>query len=102
MALVKVANTNDVPPGTARAVEAGGRRIALFNGGDAYYAIDDACTHRGGPLSEGAVEGMVVTCPWHGASFDITNGSVLGPPAPEGVASYRVEVDGDDIKVDLP
>ncbi len=99
---IKVAETNDVPPGTAKAVEAEGRKIALFNTGGAYYAIDDTCTHQGGPLSEGEVEGTVVTCPWHGATYDITTGSVLGPPAPEGVVSYKVQVDGNDIKVELP
>ncbi len=64
-----------------------------------YYAIADTCTHRGGPLSEGAVEGTVVSCPWHGATFDVTTGNVLGPPAAEGVAHYNVQVDGNDIKV---
>ncbi len=100
--LIRVADAKDVPPGTGKAVEAGGRRIALFNSAGAYYAIDDTCTHQGGPLSEGAVEGTVVTCPWHGATFDLTTGSVLGPPAPEGVAHYNVQVDGNDIKVELP
>ena len=100
--LIKVAEANDVPPGTAKAVEAEGRRIALFNSGGGYFAIDDACTHRGGPLSEGEVEGTVVTCPLHGATYDITTGNVLGPPAPEGVVSYRVLVDGNDIRVELP
>ncbi len=100
--LIKVAEANDIPPGTAKAVEAEGRRIALFNSGDGYYAIDGVCTHRGGPLSEGEVNGTVVTCPLHGATFDITTGDVLGPPAPEGVVSYRVQVDGNDIKVELP
>ena len=100
--LIKVAEANEVPPGTAKAVEADGRRIALFNRDGGYYAIDDVCTHRGGPLSEGAVDGTVVTCPLHGATFDITTGNVLGPPAPEGVASYKVRVDGNDIKVELP
>ena len=100
--LIKVAEANDIPPGTAKAVEAEGRRIALFNSGDGYYAIDGVCTHRGGPPSEGEVNGTVVTCPLHGATFDITTGNVLGPPAPEGVVSYRVQVDGNDIKVELP
>lgn len=100
--LIKVAETKEVPPGTAKAVEAGGRKIALFNSGGAYYAIDDTCTHRGGPLSEGEVEGTVVTCPWHGATYDITTGNVLGPPASEGVAHYNVQIDGNDIKVELP
>ncbi len=100
--LIKVAEANDVPPGTAKAVEADADKIALFNSGDGYYAIDDVCTHRGGPLSEGEVNGTVVTCPLHGATFDITTGNVLGPPAPEGVTSYKVQVDGNDIKVELP
>ncbi len=78
---IKVAETNDVLPGTAKAVEAEGRRIALFNRGGGYYAIDDVCTHRGGTLSEGEVNGTVVTCPLHGATFDITTGNVLGLPA---------------------
>ena len=100
--LIKVAEADDVPPGTAKAVEADGRRIAVFNSGGGYYAIDDACTHRGGALSEGEIEGTVVTCPLHGAAFDVTTGNVLGPPASEGVVSYRVQVDGHDIKVELP
>ncbi len=100
--LIKVAETKEVPPGTAKTVEAEGRKIALFNSGGAYYAIDDTCTHRGGPLSEGELEGTVVTCPWHGATYDIATGNVLGPPAPEGVSHYNVQVDGNDINVELP
>ncbi len=100
--LIKVAEAKDVPPGTGQAVEAEGRRIALFHSGGGYFAIDDACTHRGGPLSEGEVEGTVVTCPLHGATFDLTTGNVLGSPAPEGVVSYRDQVDGSEFKVELP
>ena len=99
--LIRVAEINEVPPGTAKAVDVEGHTIALFNVEGTYYAINDTCTHRGGPLSEGAVEGAIVTCPWHGATFDVTTGNVLGPPAAEGVASYRVQVDGNDIKVEL-
>ena len=100
--LIRVAETKDVPPGTAKAVDVEGRAVALFNVDGTYYAIADTCTHRGGPLSEGAVEGTVVTCPWHGATFDVTTGDVLRPPAAEGVAHYNVQVDGDDIKVESP
>ena len=100
--LIKVAETNEVPPGTAKAVDVEGRPVALFNIDGTYYAIDDTCTHRGGPLSEGEVDGTVVTCPLHGATFDITTGNVLGPPASEGVAHYNVQVDGNDIKVETP
>ena len=98
---VKVAGTGDIAPGTGKAVDVGARRIALFNIDGTFYAIDDTCTHRGGPLSEGMVVGAEVTCPWHGAVFDVTSGAVLGAPAPRDVAHYAVRVEGDDIEVEL-
>jgi nitrite reductase/ring-hydroxylating ferredoxin subunit len=76
-------------------------KVALFNVEGTYYAIGDTCTHRGGPLSEGDVQGTKVTCPWHGAHFDLKTGAVLGPPAQKGVPSYKVTVEGDDIKVEV-
>lgn len=98
---IKVAMVGEIDPGEARRVEAGGKRIALFNIDGTFYAIDDTCTHRGGPLSEGMVVGTEVTCPWHGAVFDVTNGSVLGAPAPRDVDRYAVRVEGEDIEVEL-
>ena len=71
MAFTKVATVEEIPPGTARQFTVNGRKLALFNVGGAVYAIDDTCTHRGGPLSEGLVAGTKVTCPWHGAVFDV-------------------------------
>jgi hypothetical protein len=65
--LLKIAKTKDVPPGQAAAFTIEGQKIALFNVEGTYYAIGDTCTHRGGPLSEGDVQGTRVTCPWHGA-----------------------------------
>ena len=64
---VKVAQVSDIPPDGSKLVEAGGQKIALFNVGGQFYAIGDTCTHKGGPLSEGFVEGTEVQCPWHGA-----------------------------------
>ena len=97
--LVKVAEKKDLPSGKAIAVEVNGKRIALFNVNDQYYAIDDTCTHAGGSLSEGEVKGTTVTCPWHGAEFNITNGEVLGAPAPEGVKSYKIHLEREDIEI---
>jgi nitrite reductase/ring-hydroxylating ferredoxin subunit len=97
---VKVAEKKDLPAGSAIAVDVNGKKIAVFNVKGQYYAIDDECTHAGGPLSEGEVEGTVVTCPWHGGKFNITNGEVLGEPAPEGVKSYKVLLEGEDIKIE--
>lgn len=97
---VKVGTTGDLAPGQGKSVEAGGKKIALFNVDGTYYAIDDTCTHRGGPLSEGELSGNEVTCPWHNAVFDVKTGNTLGPPAPKGVARYNVRVSGDSIEVE--
>ena len=98
---VKVAKTEDLAPGQGMMVEAGGKKIALFNVDGDYYAISDTCTHHGGPLSEGELGGKEVTCPWHGAVFDVTTGEVLGPPAMEGVARYNVRVAGNSIEIEI-
>ena len=99
--LVKVAEAKEVAPGTGKVVEAEARSLALFNVSGAFYAIDNTCTHRGGPLGEGALAGEVVTCPWHGAQFNVKTGEVLAPPAPIGVRSFPVKVQGDDVFVEL-
>ena len=98
---IKVASTADLAPGEAKCVEVGGKKIALFNLDGTFFAIDDTCTHRGGPLSEGEVWGEEVTCPWHGAVYNIKTGAVLGAPAPRGVASYPVRVQGGDVEVEV-
>ncbi len=82
-------------------VQAGGQSIAVFNVGGSYYAIDNTCTHRGGPLAEGMLAGEVVTCPWHGAQYNVKTGAVLSPPAPQGVKSFPVRVTGNDIEVEI-
>jgi len=98
---VKVAKTDEIVPGQGKMIEVGDKKIALFNVEGSFYAIDDTCTHRGGPLSEGVLEGKQVTCPWHGATYDVTSGEVLGPPAIQGVARYNVRVEGSDIEVEV-
>lgn len=99
--LVIVAHTSELSPGQTKAVQVKGRTIALFNVGGTYYAIDETCPHAGGPLSEGRVEGTTVTCPWHGAQFDLSSGAVLSPPAPAGVTRYTVRVEGDEIRLEI-
>ena len=100
--LTKVAGTNELQPGQAKLVEVEERKIALFNIEGNFYAIDDTCTHREGPLSEGTIDGDEVTCPWHGATFNVKTGEVIGPPAPKGVKSYKVQVEGSDVKIEIP
>ena len=98
---VKVAQANEIEPNYGKLVEVQGKKFALFNVDGKFYAIDNTCTHRGGPLSEGDLRGDEVTCPWHGAKFKVSSGEVLGPPAPQGVNSYKVRANGPDIELEL-
>jgi nitrite reductase/ring-hydroxylating ferredoxin subunit len=81
-------------------VDGGAIKVALFNVGGAYHALDNTCAHRGGPLGEGDLSGKAVTCPWHHWSFDVTTGrSTMSPGL--GVRSFPVEVRGEEIYVDI-
>ncbi|HYM90728.1 MAG TPA: non-heme iron oxygenase ferredoxin subunit [bacterium] len=102
MASVKVARTEEVPIGKGKVVKAAGRALALFNIGGKFYAVDNRCTHVGGPLGEGAVAGNVVTCPWHGSRFDVTTGQVIEPPARRPVRTFPVKVVEGAIYVEVP
>ena len=99
--LIEVSTLTDLAPGRCRQVDAGGRPVAVFNVNGTIYAIHGTCTHRGGPLGEGELDGSVVTCPWQGAQFDVTTGQVVGPPAPQSVPTYTVVVEGNLIKVEV-
>ncbi len=82
-------------------VEVGGQKIAIFNLAGSYYAIENTCPHRGGPLAEGKVEGEEVICPWHGSRFNVKTGAVLEPPARQGVRSFAVRVTGEDVEAEI-
>jgi nitrite reductase/ring-hydroxylating ferredoxin subunit len=83
--------TNAVPPGSALLVG----DAAVFNVGGSFCATQAQCTHQGGPLNEGKLEGSTVTCPWHGAEFNVCTGAVLRGPATAPVKTYRVIVEGE-------
>jgi nitrite reductase (NADH) small subunit/3-phenylpropionate/trans-cinnamate dioxygenase ferredoxin subunit len=99
--LVKIAETKEVAPGTGKVVAAEGHCIALFNVAGSFHAIDNTCTHEGGPLGEGALAGEVVSCPWHGTEFNVKTGEALGPLTEEGVRRFPVRVQGNDVLVEL-
>ena len=82
-------------------VEVSGQKIAMFILGGKYYAIANACPHRGGPLAEGMVACDEVICPWHGSRFNIKSGTFLTPPAQQGVKSLPVRVAGNDVEVEI-
>lgn len=97
---VKVASVPEIPAGTGKAVEANGRRIALFNVDGSFHAIDGICPHRGGPLGEGFLKGTVVTCPWHFWQYDVVTGKANDFPD-VGIEVFEVKVEGDDVLVEV-
>jgi len=95
---VKVAATADLGPGNGMVVEVDGRQIALFNVGGQFYALDNTCVHRGGPLGEGFVDStnMTVQCPWHGWEYSLVDGaSPFNPMA--RVEKFEVKVEGENV-----
>lgn len=100
MTWIPVATTEDLPVGRAKVVDVAGRRIALCRTADGIYAIDDLCTHDGGPLGEGELFGFEIECPRHGARFDVRTGRVTRLPAVRPVRTYPVRVVGATIEVE--
>ena len=97
----KVAKVSEIPPGGKKLVEVDFVSVALFNVDGDFYAIEDVCTHDGGPLAEGELEGDEVACPRHGARFSVRTGQPLCMPAVEPVDCYEVKVEGEDILVNI-
>jgi nitrite reductase (NADH) small subunit len=98
---VRVAGVAEIPPGTGKEVLAGDQIVALFNVEGSFFALDGICPHAGGPLGEGELQGTIVTCPWHGWQFDVTNGqhclnARLAHP------TFPVRVEGEDVLIELP
>lgn len=96
---VDVSPLDALPRGSRKLVEVDGVMIAVFHLDDAFYAIEDVCTHDGGELAHGLVEDGVIICPRHGARFSIKTGAVLAPPAYEPVATFPVRIDNGMVQV---
>jgi 3-phenylpropionate/trans-cinnamate dioxygenase ferredoxin subunit len=96
---VTVAKVGEIAPGGHRVIDVDGVHIAVFNLGGEYYAIEDVCTHDGGELAGGIVDGDQIECMRHGARFCIKTGAVTAPPAYEPVAKFPVRVEGGVIQV---
>ena len=101
--LVKLATIHDIPDNEMRAFEYAGRRIAIYNVGGQLYATSDICSHAYAELSEGFLDGddCTIECPLHGSRFDIRTGAVLSLPAYEPIATYPVQIVGEDVLVEL-
>ena len=98
--LTKIADKSELQSGEAKVIEVQGKTLALFNVDGNFYALDNTCLHRGGPLGEGELEGPVVTCPWHGWRWDVTSGANTNNPAVK-VACFPVKVEGSSVIVEV-
>ena len=99
---IKVAAQDELEEGGLLAVEVDGEPICLAKVDGRVYAFTDNCTHISGPLNEGDLEGCVLTCPWHGAQFDVRTGKVLRGPARQNILTYPVKVEDESILINLP
>jgi 3-phenylpropionate/trans-cinnamate dioxygenase ferredoxin subunit len=98
---VKVAAVGELAPGDKKQIDLDGLAVALFNVEGQYYAIEDVCTHDGAPLAHGRFRGDQITCPRHGARFNVRTGEALSMPAFEPVETYQVKVEGNDILIEV-
>jgi nitrite reductase/ring-hydroxylating ferredoxin subunit len=96
---VRVAETKDIQLSKMQTVEVNGEKVCLANVEGKYYAIGNVCTHLGGPLAEGKLEGYEVQCPWHGSRFDVRNGKQTRPPAVRPEPTYEVKVEDNSILI---
>lgn len=96
---VRVCRVSDIPDPGKTVVQVGDRLIALFHVAGQFFALDDLCTHDGGPLAEGELRDHTIRCPRHGALFDIRTGQALSMPATQPTGSYEVKVVGDEVFV---
>jgi nitrite reductase/ring-hydroxylating ferredoxin subunit len=96
----RVASANEIPPGEMKIVEVNGEEVVVANVDGEFVCFNNACTHRQGPLGEGLLlDGGIVECPFHGGQFNARTGAVVQGPPTEPVATYPVQVNGDEISV---
>jgi nitrite reductase/ring-hydroxylating ferredoxin subunit len=98
---IKVAEIDDLDDGELMVVEVDDEPVCLAKVEGSVYAFTDNCTHISGPLNEGELDGEVLTCPWHGAQFNVRTGKVLRGPARQDIQTYPVRVEGNSILVSL-
>ncbi len=99
---VQVAEVGEIPPGERLLIEVDDQPIAVFNVDGKFYAIGDVCTHDGGPLGDGELDGYQIICPRHGARFDIRTGKVITLPAVVDTPWYPVKVEEGWVEIGLP
>jgi 3-phenylpropionate/trans-cinnamate dioxygenase ferredoxin subunit len=98
---VKIGEVGDLEPGEKKQIDLDGIEVALFNVDGAYYVIEDVCSHDGAPLCHGRFSGEEITCPRHGARFNVKSGAALSMPAVEAIDTYEVKIEGHDLLIEV-
>jgi nitrite reductase/ring-hydroxylating ferredoxin subunit len=101
MTLFRLCNLENIPPGTIKQFTANEQEIIIINSNNQIYLLEARCTHAGAPLAEGTLDNNVLTCPWHGSQFDITNGQVVKGPAEENLKTHPHTIKDKTVFVDL-
>jgi 3-phenylpropionate/trans-cinnamate dioxygenase ferredoxin component len=99
---LKVARVEEIEEGATLALEADGELVCLAKVAGCIHAFTDNCTHISGPLNQGELAGYVLTCPWHGAQFDVRTGKVVRGPARQDILTYPVKVEDNAVFIQLP
>jgi len=98
---IKIATVAELPPeGEAKEFVCEGRTVCVANANGKYSAMDNVCPHRGGPLSQGVVDGDKLICPWHGWSFNVRTGESVQRPS-TAIPTYGLKIDGDDVLIEI-
>lgn len=99
---IEIAPASELPPGERLFVEIGGKPVVIFNIAGQFFSIEDVCSHDDGPVGEGTLESYTITCPRHGAQFDVRTGKVLQMPAVVDIPAYPVKVVDGMIQLGIP
>jgi len=99
---LEIAPASELPPGERLFVEIAGKSIVIFNIAGQFFSIADVCSHDDGPVGEGDLEGFNITCPRHGAEFDVRTGKVMQMPAVVDISAYPVQIRDGKIHLGIP
>jgi len=101
LVMIRLCSGSNIVDNSVRRFVVEGKEILVGKTAGKYYALDERCTHGGGPLSEGSLDGGIITCPWHYGQFDLATGEVRSPPPAEPLKSYELRVEGTDIFISI-
>ena len=99
---IQVSDTTDIELGNSVSVNVNGTKILICNTEEGFFAVQDMCTHALVPLCGGLIQGTLISCPLHGAVYDLKSGEVMAPPAFEDLQTFKLKIEGTSIRVESP